>query len=35
MTALAAGLARRGGRVGGRVGRGLARFWSGISAISI
>jgi len=25
----------RGGRVGGRVGRGLARFWSGISAISI
>ena len=31
MTALAAGLARRGGRLG----RGLARFWSGISAVSI
>ena len=31
MTALAAGLARRTGRVG----RGLGRFWSGISAVSI
>jgi ABC-type transport system involved in multi-copper enzyme maturation permease subunit len=35
MTALAAGLAQRGGRIGGRVGHGLARFWSGISAVSI
>ena len=35
MTALAAGLAQRGGRIGGRVGHALARFWSGISAVSI
>ncbi len=35
MTALAAGIAQRGGRLGGRVGRALGRFWSGISAVSI
>ena len=35
MTALAAGLAQRGGRIGGRVGHALGRFWSGISAVSI
>jgi len=35
MTALAAGLAQRGGRIGGRVGHAIARFWSGISAVSI
>jgi ABC-type transport system involved in multi-copper enzyme maturation permease subunit len=35
MTALTAGLAQRGGRIGGRVGHALARFWSGISAVSI
>ena len=35
MTALAAGLAQRGGRIGGRFAHALARFWSGISAVSI
>src|SRR5512141_653787 len=35
MTELAAGLAQRGGRIGGRVGHALARFWPGISAVSI
>ena len=35
MTALAAGLAQRGGRIGGRVGYAIGRFWSGISAVSI
>ena len=35
MTALAAGIAQRGGRIGGRVGRAVSRFWSGISAVSI
>jgi ABC-type transport system involved in multi-copper enzyme maturation permease subunit len=35
MTTLAAGLAQRGGRIGGRVGHALGRFWSGISAVSI
>lgn len=35
MTALAAGIAQRGGRIGGRVGHALGRFWSGISAVSI
>jgi ABC-type transport system involved in multi-copper enzyme maturation permease subunit len=35
MTALAAGIAQRGGRIGGRVGHAIGRFWSGISAVSI
>lgn len=35
MTALAAGLAQRGGRISARVGHALGRFWSGISAVSI
>src|SRR5512141_1875046 len=35
MTELAAGLAQRGGRLGGRVGHAVGRFWSGISAVSI
>src|SRR5512141_1081563 len=35
MTALTAGLAQRGGRIGGRVGHAIGRFWSGISAVSI
>jgi ABC-type transport system involved in multi-copper enzyme maturation permease subunit len=35
MTTLAAGLAQRGGRIGGRVGHAVGRFWSGISAVSI
>jgi ABC-type transport system involved in multi-copper enzyme maturation permease subunit len=35
MTALAAGIVQRGGRIGGRVGHALGRFWSGISAVSI
>jgi ABC-type transport system involved in multi-copper enzyme maturation permease subunit len=35
MTAFAAGLAQRGGRIGGRVGHVVGRFWSGISAVSI
>ncbi|MEA2676788.1 MAG: type transport system permease protein [Chloroflexota bacterium] len=35
MTALATGIAQRGGRIGGRIGHVLGRFWSGISAVSI
>jgi ABC-type transport system involved in multi-copper enzyme maturation permease subunit len=35
MSALASGIAQRGGRIGGRVGNVLGRFWSGISAVSI
>ena len=35
MSALATGIAQRGGRIGGRVGHVLGRFWSGISAVSI
>jgi ABC-type transport system involved in multi-copper enzyme maturation permease subunit len=35
MTALAAGLAQRGGRIGSRISHALGRFWSGISAVSI
>lgn len=35
MTTLAAGIAQRGGRIGGRIGHALGRFWSGISAVSI
>jgi ABC-type transport system involved in multi-copper enzyme maturation permease subunit len=35
MSALAAGIAQRGGRIGGRIGHALRRFWSGISAVSI
>jgi ABC-type transport system involved in multi-copper enzyme maturation permease subunit len=35
MTTLAGGIVRRGSSIGGRIGRSLSRFFSGISAVSI